>query len=256
MSRRRSWRACAGPSCSESTPLRLSRTRRWAPVASYGVADLRGEGLQAVRRRPDIGGQRRGVDEAPVARLLPGRDVEAQCAQVGPQVRCRLLEGHEDPRLPTAHALGQELAGEDGLGAARLAGDDGCPTGREPARGYLVEAGDASGDLGDRGAQFVAVPAQVEQAVPAQVEQYVPATVEPAVAASLTRRRRPAGARVHASLPLLCSGRAAASSRTLATAPRGSRNHAVLPPSGCGSRADTSAKAATRPRPQPPSRGS
>ena len=212
MSARSSCRARAGVlAAAASTPLRLSSTSRSAPVASTAWPICAASVSRLYGARPC---GRRRAGEASTKRQSPaashGGDVAAEGAQVGAQVVGGLLERDEDAGLPAAHALGEELAGEHRLGAARLTGDDRGPPRAEAAHGHLVEAGDAGRDLADGRALLAAVAPEVQQALP-------PGAAGPPPACS---RRPPAVA---------SGGRGASPARTRSGAVRTARSAARHP---------------------------
>ena len=108
------------------------------------------EAVEAVVARLRDGGGVDGhvVDDELFLRDEP-RQIEAERGDVGRQLARALLEAEDGPRLAELRrAAHEKLEPEDRLSAARAAADQRGPTARQPARGELVEAGDARRRLG------------------------------------------------------------------------------------------------------------
>jgi hypothetical protein len=113
-----------------------------------GALDAGEEGPQVLAAGDDVriarlGG---GVDEGPLALGLPGGDVPAEAGHVASDVVGGLLEGDEDARLVgLLDAGGEELGGEDGLGAAGGARQQRGAAAGQAAVGDQIEALDGGG---------------------------------------------------------------------------------------------------------------
>ena len=109
------------------------------------MLDAGQQGPQVVAAAEDqrLGRLGGGVDKGPLPLGLPAGDVPAQADGVAPEVLGGLLEGHEHAGVAGAgDPGGQELGGEDGLGAAGGPGHQGGPAAGQAAVGDQVEAVD------------------------------------------------------------------------------------------------------------------
>src|SRR5688572_6510594 len=78
-------------------------------------------------------------------------EVKAERSDVLRQFLSGLLEGHENARLVEfRRAADQKLHGKQCFTAPGRASDQGGASARQPSPGYLIEAFDASGRLGQR----------------------------------------------------------------------------------------------------------
>ena len=136
----------------EDRPQRVDRDAIRPGAPHRGLhPDHQGTQVEGAAHDHFVSGLGGGVDEGPFAGRLPVGYVPAQRGHVGADIRGGLLEGDEDPGLVVlANALGQELGGENRLGAAGGTRDQGGASGRDAAQADMVESFDAGRRLGDR----------------------------------------------------------------------------------------------------------